>query len=219
MISFSYFNQMHIGLLLLCFFLGHLLLVLPKYYQTDRRKAARFIGLLILLTVGYEMYYRVTYEGFSWGQVAPLHFCSVSVIGAGLYLRTQKDKYFQVAYYFSFGAFLAMILPGIRDYYHQLYFILFMGTHYFVLFAVAYGFKWLGAKPTWEGFKYASTICLFLFMISFFWNEIYFTNFMFTKIYLLPQFRVIQPFWIYQVLLIPSFLGIMYLFYLPFRKR
>ncbi len=219
MIPFSYFNQMHIGLLLLCFFLGHLLLVLPKYYQTDRRKAARFIGLLILLTVGYEMYYRVTYEGFSWGQVAPLHFCSVSVIGAGLYLRTQKDKYFQVAYYFSFGAFLAMILPGIRDYYHQLYFILFMGTHYFVLFAVAYGFKWLGAKPTWEGFKYASTICLFLFMISFFWNEIYFTNFMFTKIYLLPQFRVIQPFWIYQVLLIPSFLGIMYLFYLPFRKR
>lgn len=219
MIPFSYFNQMHIGLLLLCFFLGHLLLVLPKYYQTDRRKAARFIGLLILLTVSYEMYYRVTYEGFSWGQVAPLHFCSVSVIGAGLYLRTQKDKYFQVAYYFSFGAFLAMILPGIRDYYHQLYFILFMGTHYFVLFAVAYGFKWLGAKPTWEGFKYASTTCLFLFMISFFWNEIYFTNFMFTKIYLLPQFRVIQPFWIYQVLLIPSFLGIMYLFYLPFRKR
>ena len=219
MIPFSYFNQMHISLLLLCFFLGHLILVLPKYYQTDRRKAARFIGLLILLTVGYEMYYRVTYEGFSWGQVAPLHFCSVSVIGAGLYLRTQKDKYFQVAYYFSFGAFLAMILPGIRDYYHQLYFILFMGTHYFVLFAVAYGFKWLGAKPTWEGFKYASTICLFLFMISFFWNEIYFTNFMFTKIYLLPQFRVIQPFWIYQVLLIPSFLGIMYLFYLPFRKR
>ena len=219
MIPFSYFNQMHMGLLLLCFFWGHLLLVLPKYYQTDRRKAARFIGLLILLTVGYEMYYRVTYEGFSWGQVAPLHFCSVSVIGAGLYLRTQKDKYFQVAYYFSFGAFLAMILPGISDYYHQLYFILFMGTHYFVLFAVAYGFKWLGAKPTWEGFKYASTICLFLFMISFFWNEIYFTNFMFTKIYLLPQFRVIQPFWIYQVLLIPSFLGIMYLFYLPFRKR
>ena len=219
MIPFSYFNQMHIGLLLLCFFLGHLVLILPKYYQTDRRKAARFIGLLILLTVGYEMYYRVTYEGFSWGQVAPLHFCSVSVIGAGLYLRTQKDQYFQVAYYFSFGAFLAMILPGIRDYHHQLYFILFMGTHYFVLFAVAYGFKWLGAKPTWEGFKYASTICLFLFMISFFWNEIYFTNFMFTKIYLLPQFRVIQPFWTYQVLLIPSFLGIMYLFYLPFRKR
>ena len=142
-------------------------MVLPKYYWTDKRKAARFIGLLILLTVGYEMYYRVTYEGFGWGQVVPLHFCSVSVMAAGVYLRTQKDQYFQVAYYFSFGAFLAMILPGISDYHHQLYFILFMVTHYFVLFAVVYGFKWLGARPTWEGLKYAARICLLLFGISF----------------------------------------------------
>ena len=219
MIPFSYFNQMHIALLLLCFFVGHLVLVLPKYYWTDKRKAARFIGLLILLTVGYEMYYRVTYEGFGWGQVVPLHFCSVSVMAAGVYLRTQKDQYFQVAYYFSFGAFLAMILPGISDYHHQLYFILFMVTHYFVLFAVVYGFKWLGARPTWEGLKYAARICLLLFGISFFWNEMYFTNFMITQIYLLPQFQVIQPFGVYQALLIPSFLLIMYLMYVPFRKR
>ena len=45
MIPFSYFNQMHIALLLLCFFIGHLVLVLPKYYWTDKRKAARFMEL------------------------------------------------------------------------------------------------------------------------------------------------------------------------------
>lgn len=218
MYIFQYFNQIHITMLLLCGFIGYFLLELPRFSQGDRRKVARNLGLLILATVIYESYHRVSFEYFSWGQVAPLHFCSVSVVAAGLYLWRQKDEFFQITYYFSFGAVLAMILPGISRYEGQQFFILFMVTHAFVFLAAGYGLRWLGARPTLAGLKLAWKVALILFAISFIWNEKFFTNFMFTKIYLLPVLDFIQPFWIYQVLLIPAFGLAMYLMYLPFRK-
>jgi conserved hypothetical integral membrane protein TIGR02206 len=219
-IEFRYFNEAHIGLLLLCFVVGYGALILPRYFASGSpEKSARFMGRLILLIVVYEMYYRLTYEGFSWGQVMPLHFCSVSVIAAGFYLWTLKNQYFQIAYYFSFGALLALLFPGIGDYHHHLYFGLFMVTHGAVIFAVFYGIRWFGACPNWEGFKYAAKLCLLLFAISFFWNETHYTNFMFTKAYLLPAFQVINPFWVYQILLVGGFLLGMFLMYLPHRRN
>ena len=219
MYVFQYFNQIHIIMLLFCAFMGYLLLELPRFFQDNPRKSAKYLGLLILGIVVYESYYRVTYENFSWGQVAPLHFCSVSVVAAGLYLWRQRGEFFQVAYYFSFGAVLAMLLPGISRYEGQIFFVLFMVTHGFVIFSALYGFRWLGARPTREGLYLSMKVALVLFAISFIWNEQFFTNFMFTKIYILPILDFIKPFWLYQILLVPSFALAMYLMYLPFQEK
>lgn len=217
--QFRYFNQIHIFMIFTSIFLGYFLLKLPSWVSIKPRKIAYLLGIFALGLVVYEGIYRLIAENFTWGQIAPFHFCSAGVIAAGLYLWRGRDIYFQIAYYFSFGAMLAMLFPGVGRYENQQYFILFMLTHGLVLLAVLFGWKWLGNRPTFRGCKAAMILSLVLFAISFLWNPMFFTNFMFTEIYLISLLDFIQPFWLYQVLLIPSFLGIIYLMYLPFRKR
>lgn len=219
MYQFHYFNPIHILMLLVCIFLGYFVLKLPSWTSMKPKKIANILGVFTLCLVVYECVYRVLVENFTWGQIAPFHFCSASVIAAGLYLWRGRDLYFQIAYYFSFGALLAMLLPGLGRYENQQYVVLFMLTHGFVLFAVLYGWKWLGNRPSFWGCKAAMLLSVVLFAISFVWNPIFFTNFMFTEIYIVPFLNFIQPFWLYQLLLIPSFLGIIYLMYLPFKKK
>lgn len=219
MYQFDYFNQIHIFMLLICIFLGYILLKLPSWISINPKKIATILGAFTLALMVYECIYRVVIESFTWGQIAPFHFCSASIIAAGLYLWGGKDGYFQITYYFSFGALLAMLLPGLNRYENQQYVVLFMLTHGVVLLAVLYGWKWLGSRPTFWGCKAAILLSIILFAISFIWNPIFFTNFMFTEIYLIPFLDFIQPFWLYQILLVPSFLGIIYFMYLPFQKK
>lgn len=216
---FTYYSEIHIFTLIGVAFFIWFGLHLPSWIPKKEKGIAQILGVAMGVIGLLEIYYRIVFEGYSWPQVAPLHFCSVSMWAGVFYFLTQRDLFFQIAYYFSFGALLALILPGIGEYKEFWYVVLFMGTHGFVLLSVFFGIQWLSARPTLGGLKIALGVTALLFGISFSWNSSFFTNFMFTKNYLIDEVRFLKPFELYQFLLILSFVLMISLLYLPFKTK
>lgn len=217
--QFHYYNDIHWLTLLGSIFIILFGLFLPYIIPRREKEISKVLGILMGAIGLFEIGYRISFEGYHWAQVAPFHFCSVSMWTSVLYLWTQRDVFFQISYYFSFGAFLALVLPGIEQYREFWYVVLFMVTHAVVLLSVLFGFRWLGARPTLQGLKIALALTSLLFFISFIWNSLFFTNFMFTKNYLIDEVRFIRPFFLYQILLILSFFGMMFFLYFPFKHK
>jgi hypothetical integral membrane protein (TIGR02206 family) len=217
--SFSYFNYEHIINLIFCLILGFGILKTPKYSKINVNKFGSLLGYAILLLKIFETIYRIKYEHFTLPESLPLHFCNFTMIICGVYLITKNNTLFNIAYFFSFGAVLALILPGVNTYYHQLFFILFMVSHASVVITVLYGFIWLKSKPTFNGMTVSIITVLALFLTSYFYNNKFGTNFMFLKEYVAPFLDFIKPFSLYTVLLVTAFILLIILLYIPFRKN
>lgn len=219
MYEFSYFNTSHIINLILCLIIGLIILFIPNFTKINKFKFATFLGFFILFLKIFETAYRIKYEHFSIPESLPLHFCNFAMIICGLYLISKNNILFNISYFFSFGAVAALILPGVTTYYHILFFILFMISHVMVIITVFYGFMWLDSKPTFKGMITSIVTVLLLFTTSYFYNNKFGTNFMFLKVYIAPFFDFIKPFNLYIGILIISFILIIVLLYIPFRKN
>lgn len=217
--EFSYFNNAHVINLILCIIIGLIILFIPKFTKINKSKFATILGILILFLKIFETIYRIKYEHFSMPESLPLHFCNFTMIICGFYLITKNNTLFNISYFFSFGAVAALILPGVTTYYHILFFVLFMVSHAIVIITVFYGFMWLGSKPTFKGMITSIVTVLLLFTASYFYNNKYGTNFMFLKVYIAPFLNFIKPFNLYIGILIASFILIIILLYIPFRKN
>ena len=219
MYIFHYFNQAHIINLFLNFILGSVILSIPKISKVNKYKFGTFIGYFIVLLKIFETIYRLKYEHFSWAESAPLHFCNFTIIVCGIYLISKNHILFCLSYFFSFGALSALILPGVNTYYHPLFFALFMITHSMIIISVLYGFIWFKERPDFNGFIVSEVTVLILFITAHFYNKKFGTNFMFLKTYIAPFFDFIKPFSLYIAIMIPSFLLVIFLLYIPFRKN
>ena len=219
MYKFHYFSQTHFINLFFCIFLGIFILLGPRFFKVNKLRYATFLGWSFLSVKLFETFYRELFENFSLAESAPLHFCNFAIIICSFYLITRKNVLFNISYFFSFGAFFALVLPGVNYYNHNLFFTLFMVDHTFVLISVLYGFIWLHERPDAKGLKVSIITVLLLFLFSYFYNNIFGTNFMFLKDYIAPFFSFIKPFSLYIAILIPAFILIMYLMYLPFRTN
>ncbi len=219
MIKFYYFNQAHLIYLAFSLALAALFIALPFFIPQKRVLFASLLGWLSIAFNIFEGFYRVFFEGFSFFQAMPLHFCSVSLIMSGIYLVTRKDLCFQIVYYYAFGALAALLFPGIEHYNHPLFLQLFLVNHMLVLTATLYGLLWLRERPTRRGLLIAIILTLVLFPTAYMYNSVYFTNFMFMNTYLLPQLSFIKPFWLYRLLLAGAIILIMCACYMPFRKK
>ena len=217
--SFSYFNFDHIINLILCLVLGFTILIIPKYTKINVNKFGTLLGCLILFLKIFETVYRIKYEYFTLPESLPLHFCNFTMIICGIYLITKNNTLFNITYFFSFGAVMALILPGVNTYYHQLFFVMFMVSHASVVITMLYGFIWLKSKPTFSGLTVSIITVLLLFLTSFFYNNKFGTNFMFLKVYIAPFVDFIKPFNLYIGVLISAFILIIILLYIPFRKN
>lgn len=219
MYTFSYFNQAHIVNLFFNLVLGLLILIIPKVSKIDKYKFGTFIGSFIIFLKIFETIYRLKYEHFSLAESAPLHFCNFTIIICGIYLISKNNILFNISYFFSFGALAALILPGVNTYYHPLFFALFMITHSMIIISVLYGFIWLNQRPNFNGFIASEITVLALFILAYFYNKKFGTNFMFLKTYIAPFFDFIKPFSLYIGIMIPTFMLIILLLYIPFRKN
>ena len=177
-------------------------------------KYAKFLGILGLSIKLFESIYRVLFENFSIADSIPLHFCNFALIIASLYLITKKSIFFNILYFFSFGALAAIILPGIGKYYTHFYVYLFMINHFFEIATVLFGFIYMKEQITFTGYRVSILVTSILFIISFFYNKFFGTNFMFLETYIAPFFEFIKPFYVYRVVLVLSFFIIMTLMYL-----
>lgn len=216
--NFTYFNEIHINSFILSIFLTFIFLFIPKIpilkNKINIMKYATFLGILGLSIKLFESIYRVLFENFSIADSIPLHFCNFALIIAGLYLITKKSIFFNILYFFSFGALAAIILPGVGKYYTHFYVYLFMINHFFEIATVLFGFIYMKEQITFTGYRVSILVTSILFIISFFYNKLFGTNFMFLETYIATFFEFIKPFYVYRVVLVLSFFIIMTLMYL-----
>ena len=190
-VKFYYFSQIHIHTFIASILFSILLLLIPKLFKKiNLRNYGTFLGFFILGFKILDSVYRVTQEHEPVYNVIPIHLCNFAAIAAGLYLICKTRFLFNLAYFLSFGAAFALVLPGVVVYYHSFY--------VYILSCI---------------------VLIMLFVYAAIYNTIFPVNAMFLKAYIADLVSFIKPFELYIVILISSMLFIMFLMYLPFRKR
>jgi len=213
-VKFYYFSQIHIHTFIASILFSILLLLIPKLFKKiNLRNYGTFLGFFILGFKILDSVYRVTQD------VIPIHLCNFAAIAAGLYLICKTRFLFNLAYFLSFGAAFALVLPGVVVYYHSFYVYIFMIMHALEFVAVFYGFIYLKDKIDFKNYILSCIVLIMLFVYAAIYNTIFPVNAMFLKAYIADLVSFIKPFELYIVILISSMLFIMFLMYLPFRKR
>ena len=219
-VKFYYFSQIHIHTFIASILFSILLLLIPKLFKKiNLRNYGTFLGFFILGFKILDSVYRVTQEHEPVYNVIPIHLCNFAAIAAGLYLIYKTRFLFNLAYFLSFGAAFALVLPGVVVYYHPFYVYIFMIMHALEFVAVFYGFIYLKNKIDFKGYLMSSITLIMLFIYASIYNVFFPVNAMFLKFYIAEIVSFIKPFELYIVVLILSMLFIMFMMYLPFRKK
>ena len=219
-VKFYYFSQIHIHTFIASILFSILLLLIPKLFKKiNLRNYGTFLGFFILGFKILDSVYRVTQEHEPVYNVIPIHLCNFAAIAAGLYLIYKTRFLFNLAYFLSFGAAFALVLPGVVVYYHPFYVYVFMIMHALEFVAVFYGFIYLKDKIDFKGYLMSSITLIMLFIYASIYNVFFPVNAMFLKSYIAEIVSFIKPFELYIVVLILSMLFIMFMMYLPFRKK
>ena len=218
--KFYYFSQIHIYTFIASILFSTLLLLIPKLFKKiNLRNYGTFLGFFILGFKILDSVYRVIHEHEPVYNVIPIHLCNFAAIAAGLYLIYKTRFLFNLAYFLSFGAAFALVLPGVIVYYHPFYVYVFMIMHALEFVAVFYGFIYLKDKIDFKGYLMSSITLIMLFIYASIYNVFFPVNAMFLKFYIAEIVSFIKPFELYIVVLILSMLFIMFMMYLPFRKK
>lgn len=218
--KFYYFSQIHIHTFIASILFSTLLLLIPKLFKKiNLRNYGTFLGFFILGFKILDSVYRVIHEHEPVYNVIPIHLCNFAAIAAGLYLIYKTRFLFNLAYFLSFGAAFALVLPGVIVYYHPFYVYVFMIMHALEFVAVFYGFIYLKDKIDFKGYLMSSITLIMLFIYASIYNVFFPVNAMFLKFYIAEIVSFIKPFELYIVVLILSMLFIMFMMYLPFRKK
>ena len=218
--KFYYFSQIHIYTFIASILFSILLLLIPKLFKKiNLRNYGTFLGFFILGFKILDSVYRVTQEHEPIYNVTPVHLCNFAAIAAGLYLIFKTRFLFNLTYFLSFGAAFALVLPGVVVYYHPFYVYVFMIMHALEFVAVFYGFIYLKDKIDFKNYILSCITLILLFVYAAIYNIIFPVNAMFLKTYIADFVSFIKPFELYIIILISSMLFIMFLMYLPFRKR
>lgn len=219
-VKFYYFSQIHIHTFIASILFSTLLLLIPKLFKKiNLRNYGTFLGFFILGFKILDSVYRVIHEHEPVYNVIPIHLCNFAAIAAGLYLIYKTRFLFNLAYFLSFGAAFALVLPGVIVYYHPFYVYVFMIMHALEFVAVFYGFIYLKDKIDFKGYLMSSITLIMLFIYASIYNVFFPVNAMFLKFYIAEIVSFIKPFELYIVVLILSMLFIMFMMYLPFRKK
>ncbi|VWL85472.1 TMEM164-related integral membrane acyltransferase [Oceanivirga miroungae] len=220
MYKFTYFNNVHIKTILFCLIVGLIMIALPFFVKgLEKTRYTVYLGYLIILVKIADSIYRYVYENESIIETMPLNLCNIAVLIAGVYFITKKNILINIVYFFSLGAVLAILLPGIGSYNTKMYPYFFMAAHMMELIALVYAFIWLNAKITKKGLITSITLYLVLSVLVKIFDNLTGMNFMYLNDYIIPFMSVIKPIILYDVVLISLFVLSMIIAYLPFRNR
>ena len=218
--KFSYFSAIHIETFIVSILLCTILFFIPKIFKNINLKYYNiFLGILAIVSKIVDSIFRVVSEHESVYNVFLIHLCNFAVLFAGLYLIFRTAYLFNTAYFLSFGAVLALLLPGVTVYYRPLYVHIFMFVHALIVLTPIIGFVYNKDKITKKGYIQASITLIGLFIYAAIYNLFFPVNAMFLRSYIAPFVSFIKPLWFYRVVLIVTMLFIMYLMYLPFSRK
>lgn len=220
MYQFKYFNDVHIKTLLFFIIVGVIIVGLPYVMKgLENTKYTIYLGFLLILVKIIDSIHRVIYENEKIVEVLPFNLCNIAIILAGLYFIKRKNILINLVYFFSPGAVLAVLLPGIGTYRSSIYPYLFMATHSLEIIAIIYSLIWLKAKITKNGLKTAIIVYLVLSVIVKIFNNIMGLNFMYLNDYIIPAVSFIKPIILYDIILVFLFILLMAIVYIPFMKK
>lgn len=187
----------------------------------SKRVFSNTLGIIILVIKCIELFIRHTVYSESIHSLLPLELCNVALILAILSIIFKCNFLFQLVFYFSIGAFFAIIFPENIPKFYDFRNISFFLTHFFIIFAAWYEIIHFHFKPNIKGLFSSFIVLNILIVVSLKINNLLGTNFMFTNakpdvssflVYLGPW-----PYYIFATEFIFLFLGYIYAF--PFRKK
>ncbi|MCY7008340.1 TIGR02206 family membrane protein [Fusobacterium simiae] len=212
--SSQHFITMAIG------FASCILLVFLGFFTEKKTAFARIIAVAVLGIKIAELLFRHYYYGETVVQLLPLHLCPIVIILSIFMMFFHSEVLFQPVYFWSIGAFFAILMPDIRDgmsnFASQSFFI----THFFILFSAVYAFVHFRFRPTKSGLIWSFLLLATLAFIMYFVNNRLGTNFLYvnhppvTKS--LMDFMGPWPYYIFSLAGID--IAISFFMYLPFRK-
>ena len=202
-------------------FISCILLVFLGFFTEKKATFAKIVAIAVLGVKIAELLFRHHYYGETVAQLLPLHLCPIVIILSIFMMFFHSEVLFQPVYFWSIGAFFAILMPDIRDgmsnFASQSFFI----THFFILFSTAYAFVHFRFRPTKAGFLCSFLLLVTLAFIMYFVNNKLGTNFLYvnhppvTKS--LMDFMGPWPYYIFSLAGID--IAISFFMYLPFRKN
>jgi len=202
-------------------FISCILLVFLGFFTEKKATFAKIVAIAVLGVKIAELLFRHHYYGETVAELLPLHLCPIVIILSIFMMFFHSEILFQPVYFWSIGAFFAILMPDIRDgmsnFASQSFFI----THFFILFSTAYAFVHFRFRPTKAGFLCSFLLLVTLAFIMYFVNNKLGTNFLYvnhppvTKS--LMDFMGPWPYYIFSLAGID--IAISFFMYLPFRKN
>ena len=202
-------------------FISCILLVFLGFFTEKKATFAKIVAIAVLGVKIAELLFRHHYYGETVAELLPLHLCPIVIILSIFMMFFHSEVLFQPVYFWSIGAFFAILMPDIRDgmsnFASQSFFI----THFFILFSTAYAFVHFRFRPTKVGFLCSFLLLVTLAFIMYFVNNKLGTNFLYvnhppvTKS--LMDFMGPWPYYIFSLAGIDK--AISFFMYLPFRKN
>ena len=202
-------------------FISCILLVFLGFFTEKKATFAKIVAIAVLGVKIAELLFRHHYYGETVAELLPLHLCPIVIILSIFMMFFHSEVLFQPVYFWSIGAFFAILMPDIRDgmsnFASQSFFI----THFFILFSTAYAFVHFRFRPTKAGFLCSFLLLVTLAFIMYFVNNKLGTNFLYvnhppvTKS--LMDFMGPGPYYIFSLAGID--IAISFFMYLPFRKN
>ena len=202
-------------------FISCILLVFLGFFTEKKATFAKIVAIAVLGVKIAELLFRHHYYGETVAELLPLHLCPIVIILSIFMMFFHSEVLFQPVYFWSIGAFFAILMPDIRDgmsnFASQSFFI----THFFILFSTAYAFVHFRFRPTKAGFLCSFLLLVTLAFIMYFVNNKLGTNFLYvnhppvTKS--LMDFMRPWPYYIFSLAGID--IAISFFMYLPFRKN
>lgn len=187
----------------------------------SRKIFASILGISIFIVKIIELFIRYTFYSESIHQLLPLHLCNIALIFAIISMIFKYNCLFQLVFYFSIGAFFAIIFPESIPHFYDFRNISFFLTHFFIIFATWYEIIHFKFRPNLRGLTLSFIFLNIFVLLSFKVNSLFNTNFMFTntKPNIASPLNYLGP-WPYYIVVsefIFIFLG--YLYYLPFKRK
>ncbi|WP_068267825.1 TMEM164-related integral membrane acyltransferase [Caviibacter abscessus] len=200
------FGMLHIFLMLYSVILFITFTQIPKLLSKKHLNTYTILfGIFLLILKILDSYVVYKYENYGLLSILPLHLCNISLIIGAIFLITKNEILFNILYFFSFGAILAIIFPDYTTFNCWYYPLIYMSTHTFEYVILIYSILYLNVSITQKGYNITKLFMFALILINTFINHKFNTNFMFLNDYAVPFLKFIKPLVLYKILIILTY--------------
>lgn len=203
------------------YLIATLMLVFLSSFFYKKIVLARISALLIVGLKITEVAYRYIYFKEPLIEMLPLHLCNLTFITAVLTMAFKSYFFFELTYFWTIGAFFAILTPEVKLSFPNFWNISFFSTHYYLFYTVIFCMSFWKFKPTKKSLIKALVYINIIFLFVFILNGHLGTNYMYINYK--PDFNSpidhLGP-WPYYILAFEAIGGTLFtVAYLPFRKR